>query len=262
MVERAPEFPEGHNNLANALYQSGRRHEAVDHWQTAIRLRSGYAEARFNLTSALIELEKFAEALEQARPLPAMAPDSARGYLLLGKAAAGQKQNNAAAEAFRQAIRRDSNSVDAYGELSLVLSRLGRHEEAEAAIRGALRLRPADPSLHNVFGSILATSGRVADALAAFGAALRLQPDFPDACCNKGKILSDRGDFAPAIALFRQALLTEPTHREALRKLAHSLERAARSMKRSRSRKTPSTPCPLMARPGRVSAIRSPCAAI
>ena len=48
-----PDFAEAHNNLGVALWQAGRVQEAIKHFDQALRIKPDFAEAQSNLTRAL-----------------------------------------------------------------------------------------------------------------------------------------------------------------------------------------------------------------
>jgi Flp pilus assembly protein TadD len=60
--------------------------------------------------------------------------------------------------------------------LGIALARLGRQEEAVAALREADRLRPEDPRTLDLLGMGLARLGRVGEARELLGRAARLDP--------------------------------------------------------------------------------------
>ena len=158
-------------------------------------------------------------------------------------------------------VRPSPGSVDAYGELSLELSRLGQHEEAEAAIRGALRLAPRmrSSTTHSVPSSARRVesptpwprSTRHYSSSRTFPTSLqqRQDPQRPGRLPVGDRLVSpgphgtarpSRGDAQTRAQLERTGALDE-----------------AIAIARNRS-----TPGRMMAKPGRLSAISSPCAAI
>ena len=55
VLNQLPDDPEIHNNLGVALFHSGKYEQAIGHFETALKIRPEYADARQNLKKALIE---------------------------------------------------------------------------------------------------------------------------------------------------------------------------------------------------------------
>ena len=94
-LRQNPDFAEAHNNLGNALLETGRLDEAVRHYQEALRLKPGYAVALNNLAGALkarARSLKPSRAIEAAiRPGSGLSPrpqQSDHAARLLGRGAA------------------------------------------------------------------------------------------------------------------------------------------------------------------------------
>jgi protein O-GlcNAc transferase len=123
---------------------------------------------------------------------------------------------------------------------AMVLSGLGRGEEAIAAYRKTLELDPAFVEAHYNLGRLLLQANRQAAALEAFTRALSLRPELTEAACARAVVLSQlnrrsealavldavlakQRDFIPALAM-RSDLLSElGRHREALEEAGRAL---------------------------------------
>ena len=62
-----PAYAEAHNNLGNALVQTGRAPEAIDHYKEALRITPNSADAHNNLAAALAQMGRTSEAIEQLK---------------------------------------------------------------------------------------------------------------------------------------------------------------------------------------------------
>lgn len=76
------------------------------------------------------------------------------------------------------ALRINPSYVEAYSDLGLVLSHLGRLDEAIRNFSRALRLDPGHTEVHNNLGIALARKGKLEDAEAHFKEALRIRSGF------------------------------------------------------------------------------------
>ena len=81
--------------------------------------------------------------------------------------------------AFRRAIERDDDSVEAHDGLGIVLRRSGRNEDAVYEHMRAAALQHLRPQTHLNLGIALANSHQFDWAIRAFSLAAEMQPDLP-----------------------------------------------------------------------------------
>ena len=157
-----PDSPIPHNNLGNTLAQDGRLEEAIAEYQTALRLKPDYAEARANLAVA-----------QDA------GPESAARHYNLGVSLSQEGRAAEAAAEFEAALRLKPDYADAENNLGVALGQMpGRSGEAMAHFRAALGLRPDYADAHYNLGIALANRpGGMPEALKHLEAALKLRPD-------------------------------------------------------------------------------------
>jgi Flp pilus assembly protein TadD len=124
---------------------------------------------------------------------------------------------------FRRALAVNEENAVAHNELGLVLSRLGRIEEALVQYRRAIELRPEFPEAHNNMGGALAARGDVAGAIEQHLRALQLAPAYPEAANNLGVALARSGRLEEAIAAFERAVALRPSYGKAHANLAAAL---------------------------------------
>ena len=158
-----------------------------------------------------------------------------------------------AVDSYREAVRRNPLSLDAWEYLGRSLTALGRHDEALAAYREAFRLSgsthlalaeaqtqmalgrpdealvrlraqqaadPGDPRLVMLEGRTLATMGRLDEAFTRAEEALRLAPESADALYLRGAVRIGRGELDEAERDLRRALEVAPAHTAAMSDLA------------------------------------------
>ena len=172
-------------NLGTELFSKGRTYEAIDRYETALRLRPDYPVAEDNLGNALARLGHF---------------DEAAGHYLA-------------------AIRLDPAFANAHSNLGVALYQLGRVADATAQFRTALRLDPDDAEAHNNLGTALVRMGRVDEAISCYREAVRLSPDYASAHCNLGNALLRKGAIEEATRHYEEALRLQPDFPEARRML-------------------------------------------
>jgi len=150
------------NNLADALFVSGRLEEALPHFRSAVRLDSSNANRHINLGAALAEEGDIEGALQEYEAAARLATDrllKARAYESLAALYAAQSRYTDVRESYHRALSLDpehapdliqqvSGSVAAdpsaagYLQLGLLLEESGNTRGAWDAYREALRREP------------------------------------------------------------------------------------------------------------------------
>lgn len=101
-------------------------------------------------------------------------PGSAYGYFLLGAYYSGQRRNEKAAEAYRQALQLDPEMVEAHNALAMLHAEGGRYDAAVRHLGIASRLAPQSAKLHNNLGYVYHLQSDYAAAVKEFRSALTL----------------------------------------------------------------------------------------
>jgi protein O-GlcNAc transferase len=117
-----------------------------------------------------------------------------------------------------------TRSAPAYSNLGMALRRMGRLEDAEAALRRAVALAPNLFEAHLNLGGVLSLGrGSPEESRAACARALELNPNSAEAHYNMGNALLRVPDFEGALTHFDQAIAFDPSHDEALNNRAKPL---------------------------------------
>jgi tetratricopeptide (TPR) repeat protein len=162
-----------------------------------------------------------------------------------------------AAEMYRDILKRDPKSVDAWNLLSTIFvdsgnfaaaiaaagqaaqlqpdyfapylnignayQGAGKLAEAIAAFEKAIELAPESPESHNNLASALNAAGRYDEALVSCKVALAYRPDFLEAFNNRGNAEAGLGLLPQAVASYRHVLARQPDNSDALYNLGGAL---------------------------------------
>lgn len=120
---------------------------------------------------------------------------------------------------FRHALLLNAAHVPSLNNLGLLLTDLGRAQEAIPLLETAAALRDDLPEIQNNLGMALVASGQIEPAILAYRAALAIRPDYPEALNNISLALQRSGDPAGAVAALEQALALRPDFVGALNNL-------------------------------------------
>ncbi|WP_431261917.1 tetratricopeptide repeat protein [Roseateles chitinivorans] len=123
---------------------------------------------------------------------------------LVELAALTETTDEAAAESgYRQAIANDPCHIEAFSQLTSLLSRQGRHDDALELIDQAVGWCSDIASLYFFAGKVQESAGRVSQAIAAFEQALDLNPALAEAHYRLGSLCEQLGEPRASAAHFR-----------------------------------------------------------
>ena len=180
-VVKNPNAWVAHNYLGRDLSRADGVHQAIAHYEQALRLKPDYVDAHNNLGNALMEVGRILDAMRHYVQALRIDPDYATAHYNLGVALAQTGELQSAIAHFEQALRIDPDYAEAHNNLGSALSIAGRVQEAINQYRQALRLKPDSPEIHCNLAMALEQAGNVKEARAQYEEALRIKPDSAEA---------------------------------------------------------------------------------
>jgi len=111
----------------------------------------------------------------------------------------------------RNVIEHDKNNSFAYGNLGVILSKLGKDHEAEEALQNALNLDPDIPDIRRNLGIIQSKLGKNNEAKTQFEELINLDPDKAIHYALLGSQLTKLGDYEEAEPVLRTAIKINST---------------------------------------------------
>lgn len=212
----APDFADAQFNLASALCAGGAASAsasvsgALDACRRAVQLAPGFARAWMLLARLLQDDGQPAEALRAADLAGALAPEAAEAHFRRGNALYALARYSDAIDAYGEALRRQPDLAEAMVNLSCAWQARGGFEEAVLAARRAISLRAEDAAAHRALGTALQALGAFEAALAAYRAGLACRPDDPDLLGLVGAACTELNRLAEADQAFVAALSGAP----------------------------------------------------
>lgn len=215
-----------HNNLGSALARNGQADAALAHYQTALEIAPGYADARYNLGVTLSGLGRHDEAIRQYRQVLSVSPEHA-GALnnLCGELIAAEKIQEGIAFCL-QAVAIAPGFANPHNNLAAAMTKTGRGSEAIDHYRQALALDSDNPEAHLSLGKLLVANGRVAEARQHFYKALQLDPDNEPYCRQAADTLMRSGYAGAAAEFYSAALRRKPGSADTYNSLGVALARS------------------------------------
>lgn len=188
-VEAAPSSDYARNNYGAALMDADRFPEAVAQLREALRLNPEYDKARFNLAGCLDYLGDRAGALREMQVL----------------------------------VERRPRDVGVLSRLAGMQSRAGDFAGAQAAWEKAVAVKPDDPGFVRNLADVLERRGSVAAALPLRRRLTELQPNDTGHWASLGRVLAGTGQSAEAVGAFQRAISLDPANGAAHIQLAQTL---------------------------------------
>ena len=160
--------------------------------------------------SALVQLNRLAEAEKVLQEVTDIDGRSWQAYLLLGTVYDRQKRYEDATVAYRKVIDINPKSASAYNNLGVSLFLMGRYRESVDALLSSISLDPSNLQSYNNLGLSLFKLGKYPEALETF----RKGGDEASAYNNMGVLYMEEKNYAKAIEFFEKAIEAKPTYYE------------------------------------------------
>jgi len=199
LLEMYPDSPLPRLGVAVALFNLGRRGEAMVECERAMGMEPSYL-ASYGCGDGVPDGQGAGgRAVSAYGPSVSLNPRYPYYHSSCGDSLYGMGLHEEALAAYVRAVERDPNYDHYHANCGDVLSVLGRHEEALAAHGRAAELRPDRPYHHASCGDELSKLGRHKEAMAAYVRAAQIRPNSAWAsrgCADALRAL-DRNEGAP-----------------------------------------------------------------
>ena len=190
---------------------SGDPRDAIRYLSGAIAKDSGYAPAYAGLSLVVSSLGDGTRARALADKALALDPTLTESYLAQGLIRQFYDWDLPGTErAFRFAIDMNPGYAEAHHELSMVLMRLKRFDEALREAQISLSLAPMSIRFLNGVGEVQAFSGHPNDALATADQIIAIDPRFPGAYYIRGTAYEQLGQLEKAEKAWRECVRVSP----------------------------------------------------
>jgi len=191
---------------ALASMDSSNFREAELGLREALRLAPGQLSILTNLSIALMQQHKRAEAREYAEKAIAVNSKTIEALLVLADCDMHDGNLAAAIAGYDRIVELDPGIAEIHNNCGIVLERQGRHADAVDRYDRALALNPDLGDVHANRGNALRRLGRHDEAFAAYDRALALAPNLAEAWLGRGNALCDVNRPEEALAAYDRAL--------------------------------------------------------
>jgi tetratricopeptide (TPR) repeat protein len=225
---------------ANSAYRSLHAAEAASLYRQYLAQYPDRADVRVYLGGALLNLDQFQEALDEAQRAIALDGRYAKGYILAGRVCAAREQwadaqrffetaqrldprdldawyfsgrayydanrFEPAIEAFEQALRASAEQSRVYENIGLARDALGQFDAAEKSLRKAVDLAGGAWRPYLAYGAFLFRQGRPRESLPLLRRALSLAPADAGVRFELARVLYHENNLAEAARVLEPAL--------------------------------------------------------
>lgn len=222
----APRLNAARMDLGMALVQSERWLEAVEVLGPMAQEQAHSFTAAYFHALALQNTQRGTEAEQEVRRALALDPQSASAHTLLGIVLAGRGAHGDAVTALENAIKLEPQSFDAWYYLGRARYALRELSGARDAFRAALERKTADAGARFFFATVLETLGEKDAALEQYRALVNERPQDVRGYVGLGNLLDRYGQLEEALVALRRAREIDPQNFEAALGLGRALGRA------------------------------------
>ncbi|MCH7632891.1 MAG: tetratricopeptide repeat protein [Planctomycetes bacterium] len=212
-------FP-AHMFMAQTLYPLGREQEAIEHYETALRINPRAPDTIYNLGYAYHLSGRNAEALARFKEVLRYRPNHANANFHIGRTLVEAGEYRRAIEYSLRALRKDPRFVLAHEHLGWALFELGRFDEAIPHLLQWLEAKPAATATRLRLGQSLIVLGDLPNAVEQLKIVVEQKPDDAELLATLGQALTPLGRVAEAIDAYDKALQLNPEYIEVSNNLA------------------------------------------
>jgi tetratricopeptide (TPR) repeat protein len=214
------------HNIGGVCYKAtGQLEMAVKFFETAIAIKSDFADAHFNLGLTLHELNQLDAAVRSYNQVLAIQTNYAKAHNNLGIIYRGLGKTDDAVMSYKQAVAIEQNYAEAHLNLGNILNELGELDDAIKSYEYALDLQPDFLEAHNNLGNIFNELGQLDLAVKCYSKAIAINLEYAEAHNNLGITLDELGEFDEAIKSYEKAITISPKYAEAHNNLGITLNR-------------------------------------
>ena len=172
-------------NILGVCYKSlGQLQEASQAFLNAIKIKSDYTEAHFNLGLIYQQLNKLDNAVKAYKSVISLTPNYPSAHNNLGIIYLEKSQLDSAVEHFEWALAYKYDFAEAYNNLGATLQKQGKLDLSFNNFKQAIAIKPEYAQAHSNLGNLFQIIGEVDSAVKSFESAIAHNPEYAEAHRN------------------------------------------------------------------------------
>ena len=202
-----PDQWDSHYNLGNYYLDRGDFKQAVDSYETALKMEPRGVLAMVNEAMAYARMGENPKAENALQNALKIAPDNAAANFNMGLLKAEANDPRAAEEFLKAALKGDPQMAQAAYNLGVIISK-NNINEAVAFLQKAVELRPNEPKYLYTLAFYQMNRGDVAEAISGLECIISRYPDYADAYILLGNLYEKQGKNIAAEKLYSKGIIT------------------------------------------------------
>jgi Flp pilus assembly protein TadD len=172
-------------NILGVCYKSlGQLQEASQAFLNAIKIKSDYTEAHFNLGLIYQQLNKLDSAVKAYKSVISLTPNYPSAHNNLGIIYLEKSQLDNAVEHFEWALAYKYDFAEAYNNLGVTLQKQGKLDLSFNNFKQAIAIKQEYAQAHSNLGNLFQIIGEVDSAVKSFESAIAHNPEYAEAHRN------------------------------------------------------------------------------
>ncbi|MDR1375178.1 MAG: tetratricopeptide repeat protein [Treponema sp.] len=198
-LESDPKYVKAVVNMERALEDQGDFADAVVELEKLVKLVPDSADIRNRLASLYIKMERYPEALEQAKAAQEWEPENVQSLRLEGTAQRIMGNDEAAKVLFEKVLAVDPGNFAFHLDLADIHFRRKEYKEAEERIMAFLTRKPNDRGAKVLLGKLYAEMGNRTHAIQIFEELARADPNDTEALAAAAALHKEAGSLEKAL---------------------------------------------------------------
>jgi len=209
-ADAQPERPEPYFQLAEVLVELQKYAEAVENYQASINRDPKSVKARSRLAALLMAGGQRELAASEAQKILEIEPENADAMVLLANIARAKNQPVEALETLNKILAKNPEHVAALANKAALLLFENKLDEAEALYKKALALEPDNQIIHLAMAELLVRRGQMDDAQTELQKIVERHPNNSGLHYMFAEFLLGRGFGDKALEQYELALKADP----------------------------------------------------
>ena len=214
-LEIKSDFADAHYNLGLTFQKLNQLDAAIKSYKDTLSIEPNYIKVHNNLGAIYLELGQMDNAIKSYDNVLIIQPDNAEAHHNLGNALNELGKLDDAIKSYEQALSIQPNYFEVHNNLGSLYYELGQHDQAINSYKQALSINPDSADALNNMGIVYQTLDQFNEAASFYKKAISINPEHPEALNNLGNILKEFGQFDEAIDFYKKALTVNPKFDEA-----------------------------------------------
>ena len=224
LISQYPDESLLHNISGVCRQETGELEMAVQSFESALEIKSDFADAHYNLGLTFQKLNQLDAAIKSYKDTLSIEPNYIKVHNNLGAIYLELGQMDNAIKSYDNVLIIQPDNAEAHHNLGNALNELGKLDDAIKSYEQALSIQPSYFEVHNNLGSIYYELGQRDQAINSYKQALSINPDSADALNNMGIVYQTLDQFNEAASFYKKAISINPEHPEALNNLGNILK--------------------------------------